>query len=264
MKTMLLKVAALAVFLSLSQAVYADAELTEQSVKDESAEVLRTINKKYPGITVTSISKASVGNMYEVIMGKNIAYVDTAADQFLFGHIFDMKTQQDVSQAKLDELSKVEWEKLPLKNAIKVVRGKGTRVFAVFSDPDCPYCKQLEKNLNELDDYTMYVFLNPLEEIHPQARSHSNSIWCSKNPAVVWHEFMANGTSLPTVKTGCAAPVSENIALGQSIGVQGTPILFRKDGKSLPGAAPSASIENFIGGETKDGKPKTIEVNKTK
>ena len=84
-----------------------------------------------------------------------------------------MQTQQDLTQQRIDELNKVNFSELPLKDAIKEVRGKGQRKLVVFSDPDCPYCKKLERDLPRLDNVTIYTFPFPLEGLHPEiGRAH--------------------------------------------------------------------------------------------
>lgn len=215
---------------------------------DHSAEVLAALKAKYPATTFGSVTKAPIGDLYEVVLGQNIAYVDRAADLFLFGHIFDMKAQVDLTQARLDDLTRVDFDTLPLKQAIKIVKGDGKRVFAVFSDPDCPYCRALESTLGNMDNYTMYVFLFPLTELHPNAADHANELWCSGKAASIWHDFMTGKISLPPVKGDCKAPLDEIGRFGAALGLRGTPMIIRKDGRRMPGALPQASLEEFISG----------------
>lgn len=216
---------------------------------DHSKEVAEVLKKKYPGTDFSSVTKAPIGDMYEVVMGRNIGYVDEKADLFLFGHIFNMSTQQDLTQARLEELNRIDFSKLPLDKAIKIVKGNGSRVFAVFTDPDCPFCHRLEETLGEMTDYTMYVLLFPIAELHPDAPSHARAIWCSKDRPKAWHEFM-NGSQeavlSAAVQEGCKTPIDELSAIGHGYGVQGTPTLVNKAGKVLPGALPAAGLEAFI------------------
>jgi len=207
-------------------------------------QVRANLKQKYPSTTVSSITKAPMGDLYEVVMGKNIAYVDKETKYIMFGHIFDMITQQDLSQARLDELNKVNFAKLPFDKAIKVKKGNGARKFAVFTDPDCPYCKQFEANLASVDNYTMYVFLFPIAQLHPDARAKSDAIWCSKDKVAAWHDAMLNDKE--SVSKKCKTPLDSVAQLGQELGVQGTPTLFNSAGLRAPGAMPAQALEMWL------------------
>ena len=230
----------------ISVCAYAD---TGVAPPDRSKEVLEVMKKKYPGTDFSTVSKAPIGNLYEVVMGKNIGYVDENADLFLFGHIFDMKTQQDLTQSKLEDLNKIDFAKLPLDKAIKITKGNGLHVFAVFTDPDCPYCHRLEETLDGMTDYTMYVLLYPIAELHPDSLAHAAAIWCSKDRVKAWHDFMSGkeeGVLTATSKVECKTPIVELAAVGHGYGVQGTPTLVNKAGKVLPGTLPVEALQNFI------------------
>ena len=113
---------------------------------------------------------------------------------------------------------------------VEIKKGTGAYKFAVFTDPDCPYCKALEQDLakNEINDYTAYVFLYPLKQIHPDAAARSESIWCSKDKTDAWTNWMVKGIN--PAKTTCENPVSQNIKLAEDLGVNGTPSIYLEDG----------------------------------
>lgn len=228
----------------------------EAPAVDPAQVIFQKLTTKFPNTHITSISKSPMKGLYEVVMGKNIAYVDETASLFLFGHMFDMETQQDLTQARVDELTKVDFKKLPFDKAIKVVKGDGSRVFAVFSDPDCPYCQRLETDLAGVDNYTMYVFMFPIEQLHPEAPAHATAIWCAKDRGAAWHAFLTShklpGDETHPPKMDCATPIAELQALGQSLGVNGTPTLVRPDGKILPGApGGAAGMDEFLNAAAK-------------
>jgi len=229
---------------SLLMILASTAHADTNSLNLDIEQVRTNLKAKYPSTTVTSITKATMGDLYEVVMGKNIAYVDKETKYIMFGHIFDMTTQQDMSQARLDEINKVDFAKLPFDKAIKVKKGKGTRKFAVFTDPDCPYCKQFEANLASVDNYTMYVFLFPIEQLHPTARVKAEAIWCSKDKVAAWHDVMLNDKEIVSKK--CATPLDSVAQLGQELNVQGTPTLFNSSGMRAPGAMPAQTLEMWL------------------
>ena len=199
----------------------------------------------YPATQFNEIQPSQFDGIYEVVMGKNVGYTDGEGRFFLFGHVFDMQTRQDLTQQRIDELNKVKFSELPLKDAIKEVRGKGQRKLVVFSDPDCPYCKKLEQYLPRLDNVTIYTFPFPLEGLHPDAPQKAKSIWCSAKRQSAWHDYLVSNKQ-PTANTDCANPIDRNIQLGQKLGINGTPTLVAEDGRVMPGAASAEQIENWL------------------
>lgn len=208
--------------------------------------VLKTLKEKYPATQVSAVNPSPIAGIYEVVMGKNIAYTDDAARFVVFGHVFDMQTQKDLTADRLAQLNKIEWTSLPLANAIKTIKGNGKRQLAVFSDPDCPYCKLLEVSLEKLDNVTIYTFLFPLASLHPQAEAKAVAVWCSKNPSVAWHNLMVKAEE-PKASADCKNPIKDNVALGQLLGINGTPTLIAPDGSMKPGALSVEQIEAWLG-----------------
>ncbi|MDR9837066.1 MULTISPECIES: DsbC family protein [Herbaspirillum] len=217
----------------------------------ETDQVLANLKKKYPNTTFNSVEPAALPGLYEFTMGKNIAYTDKEGRYFMFGSLYDMDTRQDLTAPKREALSKIDVSKFPLQDAIVRVKGKGTRKLYLFTDPDCPYCKQLENaTLPKLDDVTIYTFMFPIDQLHPQARAKAEAFWCLPENvrAEAWDKFMTTG-ALPPMNAKCENPVAKTIALGDSIGVRGTPAMFSEDGRSLPGAVPLDKLEAFLNGQ---------------
>ena len=198
----------------------------------------------YPATHFGVVNATSWPGVYEVLMGANIAYVDESGQYFLFGHLYDMKAQRDVTAEHKDTLARIDFESLPLADAIKEVRGNGARVLAVFSDPDCPYCKRLESDLRNLTDVTLYTFLMPIASLHPSAHDKAVAVWCAKDRVAAWNATMRQDHTLPHAE--CPHPIDRNIALGERLGIVGTPTLVAADGRMLPGAASKAQIEAWL------------------
>jgi thiol:disulfide interchange protein DsbC len=177
-------------------------------------------------------------------MGKNVAYADSTGHYFVFGHVFDMDARQDLTQARLDEANKIEWSTLPFKSSFEVKKGDGSRQVAVFSDPDCPYCRKLEKELEKVTNVTIHYFLMPLN-MHPQAKPKADATWCSKNKAESWHKI-TNDEKIPDAPKGCEAPINEVNAFASKVGISGTPALIRMDGKIMPGYAPAEKLNQWL------------------
>jgi len=215
------------------------------------ASIQRNFQEKFKNTTFSEIRESEISGLYEVVMGENIAYTDATGRYFILGgHLFDMDSQTDLtesrkSERKIGSSKKTDFPSMFLDNAIKTVKGDGSRKIAVFTDPDCPYGRRLEVELTKINNVTIYTFLFPLESLHPEAKSKAVSIWCSQDKAKAWTKFMKTG-EMPML-IACANPVNENIVLGSRLGVTGTPTLIAEDGSLLPGAAPAETIEQWLG-----------------
>ena len=227
------KLLALALLLAATSAIAADHDA-----------LLEKLKGRYPGTQFTKVADSGLPGLYEVYMGRNIAYTDQAGEFFIFGHIFDMAAQRDLTAERLDAVNKADFASLPLQDAIKTVKGAGRRTVAVFSDPDCPYCRKLEQELAKLDDVTIYTFLMPLEQLHPNAKAKSVATWCSSNRSDTWASLMLQGKNPGT--TTCENPVSRNLALASSLGINGTPTLIAADGSMKSGALPAEMLASWL------------------
>lgn len=198
----------------------------------------------YPATHFGAINPTPWPGVFEVVMGANLAYVDESGQFFLFGHLYDMKAQRDLTAERKDSLMRVDFAALPLADALKEVRGTGKRSLAIFSDPDCPYCRRLEADMKALTDVTIYTFLMPIASLHPEARGKAIAVWCSKDRMAAWHGVMWRDEAIAA--KDCPHPVDRNIDLGERLGISGTPTLVAADGRVLPGAASVAQIEAWL------------------
>ena len=195
-----------------------------------------------PGPSDYSMYKTSFGwKVYEVSIGGEILYADEKAQYVILGgNLVDTKTRQNLTEARQSELNKVDFAKLPFDRAFKYVKGNGSRKIAVFSDPNCPYCKRFEETLksSKIDNVTVYTFLYPV--LGPDSDAKSKAIWCAADPVKAWHDWMLDKKAPPTATAKCDdAPVRQNVALGHQYNVTGTPTIILADGRRLPGAVPA-------------------------
>jgi thiol:disulfide interchange protein DsbC len=205
------------------------------------------LQEQYPSTKISAVRESVVKGLYEVVMGRNVAYTDESGRYLVFGHLYDMREQKDLTAGVLDDLNKVDVSALPLADAIKIVRGKGERKLFVFSDPDCPYCKRLEAETAKLDNVTVYTFMMPLESLHPNAKAHARAIWCAPDRGRAWREFMASG-KLPSGAATCETPIERVLALGERLGINGTPTIIFGNGQIAAGALPAVDIERRLAG----------------
>jgi thiol:disulfide interchange protein DsbC len=209
------------------------------------ADIQANLEARFPGAKVKTITASPIAGVFEVVMDDNqIIYSDGKAEYIMVGEIIESKTRRSLTRDKQDELNKISFSELPLANTIKVVKGDGSRKIAVFSDPDCPYCRKLEQELAKLDNLTIHTFMYPLP-MHADAARKSKLAWCSADPAKAWTELMLN-KKVPEGKGDCTNPIEANLELGQKLGIQGTPAIILTDGRRIPGFLPAAELDKRI------------------
>lgn len=234
---------ALALGLAISFQSYA-AEPRQATREEQMAYIVaQKLKSEYPATNFASVKPTPMDGIYEVVMGKRIVYTNADAKLLIFGRIVDLKAQRDLTQDRMAEITAIDPKTLPTDLAIKTVRGNGSRVLYVFSDPDCPYCRKLETSLKEMTNVTIYTFLYPLEGIHPEAPEHASAIWCAKDKSKTWIDHMVNGKAAKPAK--CDTPLEKIGSLGKSLNVQGTPMLINSKGRTQAGAMALAELEDF-------------------
>ncbi|MGQ5524977.1 DsbC family protein [Chitinimonas sp. PSY-7] len=208
------------------------------------ASVKAEMEKKFPQRPVTSVRATPIKGMYEVVLGsKQIVYTDAKVDHLFVGDMIDVKTRSSLTEARVRELSRTDFSTLPLDKAIKEVRGKGTRKVAVFSDPDCPFCKKLERDtIAKLDDVTVYTFLMPLAQLHPDAARKSSLIWCAEDRQKAWSNWIMDG-KLVEGDGSCATPLAEIASIAEKLEINGTPAMVFESGEMVSGAIDAKEFE---------------------
>ena len=214
--------------------VYAQAE---QQVKTD-------LQKKLGAtVKIKSVSASPLAGIYEVQVGNDVFYTDAKSQYLIQGEIIELATGKNITEQRQNDLNKIKWGDLPQANAMKQVRGNGARQPAVFSDPNCGYCKRLEKSMQQVDNITIYTYLIPI--LGPDSVQKSKQIWCSTDPAKTYIDWMVNGTTL-SGKTDCTTPLDKNMALAKTYGITGTPTLFFTDGSRFPGAVQISDLEKKL------------------
>jgi thiol:disulfide interchange protein DsbC len=209
----------------------------------EAATVKKMVEQKLPGTPVRSITKTPYFGLYEVQLDDQLIYTDAKVNYIVLGAIYEVGTKKNLTEARQRELNKIAFDSLPLELAFKRVKGNGERKLAIFSDADCPFCARLEQELKSVDNVTIYTFLYPIDQLHPDSARKSRAIWCSADKAKAWDEFFATG-ALPDNKGDCDNPVAATNALGSKLRVTATPTLVFADGSMVPGALPAVQLES--------------------
>jgi len=189
-----------------------------------------------PNFKVDAIKPlAAIPGLYEIQSRGHIFYTDATGDHLISGHIFSTKDRKDLTSARLEDINRVNWNTLPLMDAIVSGDPKGTPV-AIFTDPECPYCRRLEHELLSVKGIKVYTFLFPLVPIHPNARAKAEAIWCSKEQHKTLQDIMLKDMPLNRIKSSkCKTPIDGNLRLAARLGITGTPTLIAHDGRKRSG-----------------------------
>ena len=195
-----------------------------------------------PGAKIDSVKATEYGGLYEIRTGGDILYSDKTGTYLISGHIYNTQTMTDLTKERLDDINRIKFSDLPLQNAVKLVKGNGKRVIAVFEDPNCGFCKRFrQQTLKSMDNVTVYTFMyNILAE---DSFTKSKNIWCSADRNKAWDEWMVQGKMAPAAPADCATPNEQVLALGQKLHITGTPSIFFADGSRVPGALDAAALE---------------------
>jgi len=214
------------------------------SEKKLSDAILQTLQKNIQGLRIDAVRPAPIAGIYEIVSGRNIYYSDLEGHHLIAGgHIFDTSNRRDLTAVRLQELNRIDWNILPLDKAVVSGDPKGLPL-AVFTDPDCPYCRKLEQELVDIKGVKVYSFLFPLTQLHKQAQQHAESIWCAKDQHQAMLDIMLYHK--PVTKGTCATPIKQIHALAVKLGISGTPTMIAGDGRIFSGFKKVADLKKWL------------------
>ena len=219
------------------------------SAQANEAQIRKALEAKLGGAKIEGVQPAPVTGLWEVRLrterGLRILYTDATAAYVIDGSIHDLRTNRDLTEERLRKLNAIKFDTLPLDLAVKVQRGNGKRVLAMFSDPYCPACRQFERTLAQVEDITIYVFMYPV--IRPENVDHSRAVWCSPDRAKAWLELAAAPRpKVPDAPASCANPVDKVVDIGQKLGVNSTPTLFFANGERMAGGLRPEDLKEML------------------
>jgi thiol:disulfide interchange protein DsbC len=212
------------------------------------------LKKQVPEAPVDSVRKMPNANLYEVVVGGDIIYTDEKASFIIMGPMIDLKTKENLTESRLRQVNAIAFDQLDFKNAIKIVRGDGSRKLAIFEDPNCGYCKRFERDLLGVNNVTVYVFLFPI--LSPNSVDQSKQIWCSADPGKMWLDHMTKDQA-PSGEGKCTTPLDQNLAFGRAKHITGTPTIVFENGERVPGVMSIADVEKHLALGKNPPPPKT-------
>jgi len=218
----------------------------------DEAQVRRALEARFGGMKIEGVQPTPVPGLYEVRVsgreGPQILYSDAQGNHVLDGSLYDARSGRNLTEERLRRLTAIEFDALPLALAVKVQRGSGRRVMAIFSDPYCPACQRFEKELVQVEDVTVYYFMYPV--IRPELASHSKSVWCSADRGKAWLDLALRGKP-PSASPACDTPIDKVLELGKQLGVNSTPTLILANGERVRGGMPAEQLRAALDGASR-------------
>lgn len=215
------------------------------SAMAQEAAIRKNLAERLPNLPkIDEVSKTPMNGLYELrVNDSEIFYTDAEGNFLIQGVLIDAKSKRNLTEERTEKLNAIEFSALPLKDAFTIVRGNGKRKLAVFEDPNCGFCKRFERDLQNVNDVTVHMFLYPV--LGADSVEKTKSIWCAKDRGKAWLDVMVR--DMPVVKATCdATAIDRNKAFGAKYKITGTPTIFFADGSRVPGAINAAQIEKFL------------------
>ena len=209
----------------------------------DEASIRKNLTERLGIASIDEVSKTPMNGLFEVRMGTDVFYTDADGNYFIQGALIDTKAKANLTEARTNKLSAIDFDKLPLKDAFTIVRGNGKRKIAVFEDPNCGYCKRYERDMQKVDNATFYMFLYPI--LGPDSTVKSNNLWCAKDKAKAWQDWMVREVAIPTATCDTSA-LTRNVEFGKKHKITGTPTMFFADGTRVPGAIDNVQVEKML------------------
>jgi len=207
----------------------------------QEAEIRKALGQRIPQFgKIDEVVATPMKGLYEVRVGTDVFYTDAKGNYIIQGELIDTQARRNLTEDRINKLTAIDFSALPLKDAFTIVRGNGKRKLAVFEDPNCGYCKRFEKDLQNVDNVTVYLFLYPI--LSPDSAEKSRNLWCAKDRATAWQDLMVRD-KVPEAATCDTGAVQRNLAFGKKHKITGTPTVLFADGTRVPGAIGAAAIE---------------------
>lgn len=225
-------------------AALAAASFAAPLAQAQEATIRKNLGERIPQLQkIDEVSRTPINGIWEVRVGTEILYTDSEGNYLIQGSIIDARQKRNLTEERVEKLTAVDFDTLPVKDAFTIVRGNGKRKVAVFEDPNCGYCKRFERDMQKVDNVTIHMFLYPI--LGPESTEKSRNIWCARDKGKAWLDLMVRDQATPAASCDTSA-ITRNLEFGKKHKITGTPTMFFVDGTRVPGAIPAAQVEKYL------------------
>lgn len=211
----------------------------------QEAAIRKALGERIPQLQkIDEVTPSPMPGLFEIRVNETeIYYTDAKGNFLLQGNLIDTQQRRNLTEERIDKLTAINFDALPFKDAFTIVHGNGKRRLVVFEDPNCGYCKKFERDLQKVDNVTVHLFLYPI--LGPDSNEKAKNIWCAKDKAKTWQDWMLR-QQVPQAVNCDTAALERNIEVGRKYKINGTPTLIFTDGTRVPGAIEPAQLEKFL------------------
>lgn len=214
--------------------------LATEAIERRMAEVV-------PELSPDSIQASGMPGVYEVRYGTDIFYVSEDGRYLLQGSLVDLETRENLTEKSRRGLRAAMFADIPDADLTVYVPEREVRhVINVFTDPNCPFCRQFHDEMPTYMNAGVKVryFIYPV--LGRESPAIMRDIWCAESRTDAMDRAKA-GRAIPTVD--CPTPADEHLALGRELGITGTPASVTGDGQLISGYRPAIEMIQLLNAE---------------
>lgn len=219
---------------------------TVNAAADEQQDMLRAaVAKLAPGAKVDTIVKSAVPGLYEVEAGATVWYITDDGRFLIDGDVYDIGKRVNISAAKRDKGRAKAVNAIGEDQMIVFSPDKPEYTVSVFTDVDCGYCRKLHREINDYMDAGIKIryLMFPRAGVNSSAYNKAVSSWCADDQKAA---LTRAKSGKPIENKTCDNPVQKHMALGESLGVTGTPTMVLEDGSIVPGYVPASKLKKML------------------
>lgn len=211
------------------------------SPESNAREAIRAIA---PQLRVDHVAAAPIAGFRQVIVGGQVVYVSDDGKYLLQGTLLDVANREDLNEVAMSALRRELLATVPDKDRIVFAPEDPKYTVSVFTDVDCGYCRKLHGEIADYNAQGIAIEYLAFPRMGPGSENFDEmvAVWCAEDPRAALTEAKAGGT----ITGSCTSPVAMQYALGQRLGLTGTPMIVGPDGRQLGGYVPPRQLRQAL------------------
>lgn len=208
--------------------------LAGPALADGSATIRAALAKVLPDHKPTSVKPSVVDGLYQVDIGPQVMFVTADGRYLIDGAIVDLQTRENIADAAQAEARQRAMASMKDEDAIVFAADSPKHTVTVFTDIDCGYCRKLHHQIDGYNDEGIsvrYLFY-PRSGVGTPSYNKAVSVWCAEDQKAA---ITAAKNGEPVADATCKNPVEKQMALGELLGIRGTPAIVLESGDLVPG-----------------------------
>jgi len=206
----------------------------------------QTILSLSPDLTIERIADAALPGFQEVVVAGQVMYVSNDGRYLMQGKLYDIEQRTELGQAALSSVRKQLLDAVPRRERIVFAPDNPKYTVTVFTDVECGYCRKLHSEIAEYNKRGIAVeyLAFPRMGLDTDDYRQMVSVWCASDRNKALTDAKDGKKDVPD--RTCANPVADHYALGQRLGLTGTPMIVTADGVVMPGYLPPDTLEETL------------------